>query len=685
MYASRDAVLNLQSDLLRVSSSVRTIILLPGTQAAKDAADSVVSFMDSSPQELAGKVSEYVDVKQRENLETMLSQLQNLQSEVVSLAEQGDRDQAELMYDRLLHPLYVRLDALFEQVVDRQGDSLENDLRQVTSLNEKINASSIAFALVEIFITIIMSLICNHIVTKTNEEVYSRETLFRLVGRNVDDVFEVYDFDLRRAILISENVERMFGVTMEEYIQDNNCMRAYIDAGSLPQMDESYYNSTSKKPLHFDFGYTNPRTGRHQRFQSTIYQVQNESMRRHVMITHDVTEDWEVQAELQKALRGAERANAAKEEFLSRMSHEIRTPINAIIGMQTLASDNLPRDDRVQYYLMQINVSARHLLSLVNDILDMSKIESGKLELEVAPFNLDGLVSDLMLMVSTRAENKNQTILVDVKQCPHRHLVGDELRLRQVLLNLLTNAIKYTQEGGDIHLTAMQQSIYGDDRLNMTFRVSDNGRGVSKEELERIFLPFERGANTRQPGTGLGLSISRNLVEIMDGTIWAESVERQGSVFSFEVPLTIDKSEESGTAVAPEQARVLVAEDNDINMEIARELLVRAGYEVMEAENGQIAVDLFKDAAPGSVDAVVMDIQMPVMNGNDAARVIRSIAASRGETIPILAMTADVFNGRDQGPFDGFISKPINPSGMVEQISRAIARKQGEKMGGGEE
>ena len=380
----------------------------------------------------------------------------------------------------------------------------------------------------------------------------------------------------------------------------------------------------------------------------------------------------------------ADAVSQAKTDFLSRMSHEIRTPLNAIVGMTAIARNVVDHRDRVLECLDKLETSNQYLISLINDILDMSRIESGKMELNVQPMDMEDFVRSLEGMMRPQAEQKGLRFIVENRCCQGLALVTDRLRLEQVLINIIGNAVKFTGEGGDVVFSITpEERCSGGQRL--TFSVKDTGIGIASEALDSIFNAFEqaeKNTSVRYGGTGLGLAISSRLVQMMGGTLGVRSVLGEGSEFYFTLTLPIGKLDgETPRSREPEHhdfhgRRLLVVEDNLLNQEIAQSLLEMEGFLVETAENGQAALDAFGSHEPGYYDAVLMDIRMPVMDGIEATRRIRTMERPDSRTIPIIAMTANAFSEDVQESLDAgmnaHIAKPIDMEILKTVLSRAL-------------
>lgn len=395
---------------------------------------------------------------------------------------------------------------------------------------------------------------------------------------------------------------------------------------------------------------------------------------------------------MEMRLEKAEATSRAKAEFLSRMSHEIRTPMNAIIGLSNVASLSGEATPAIRSSLEKINTSAQFLLSLVNDILDMSKIENDKMHIRPAPMSLVSLVERLQSMFCMQAEEKGLALTV---RCEVEGLVeADDVRLQQVLANLLTNAFKFTEAGGSVELI-VEEVAHRDGGKVVRFSVRDDGAGIAEEDLERIFVSFEQAAENRRnaQGTGLGLAISSSLVRLMEGTLEVKSAVGKGSEFFFtlDLPTVVEGEEKQAALEAPAEAapgatlagtRALVAEDNDLNAEIAVALLEMKGVVADRASDGREAVELFSASKPNTYDFVLMDVKMPVLDGLAAAAQIRGLDRPDAN-VPIVALTANTFQeDRDQAAaagMDAFVPKPFDARQLYETLSSLLAQEGGEE------
>lgn len=374
----------------------------------------------------------------------------------------------------------------------------------------------------------------------------------------------------------------------------------------------------------------------------------------------------------------ARASEQAKSSFLANMSHEIRTPLNGIVGLQYLMRTNLDNKEKLEAYLTKAEVSAQFLKSVITDVLDMSKIESGQLEIFNNDMNLLEVVEEIQIVLETQAEENGINFRVDCEDISYPNVEGDALRVKQILMNLLGNALKFTPKGGDITVTVSQRAV--NETAHTTFKVSDTGSGMSQEFLERIWKPFEQEKRVAsQNGTGLGTTLSKTLVEKMEGSIAVESQPGKGTTFTVEIPFRISqaiqakpKLDDAGKEWEFQGKHVLVAEDNEINRMIAASVMEEAGCIVTEAVNGQEAVEEFEKSKPNFYDLILMDIQMPVMDGYEAVHRIRSLEREDSKTVIIFALTANAFREDVekalQNGMNDVVTKPMDVPLLLRKV-----------------
>ena len=403
--------------------------------------------------------------------------------------------------------------------------------------------------------------------------------------------------------------------------------------------------------------------------------------------------DEKYKAELLRAAKKAEAANEAKTEFLQRMSHDIRTPINGICGMINVAdhyADNMEKQTECR---AKIKKTSHLLLELINEVLDMSKLESDEVVLEDIPFNLNSIFEEILGVIEHMAAEQNIRIIWEEKEVTHWNLIGSPVHVKRILMNILSNAVKYNKENGYVYISCREIPSKQTAMTTLEFVCRDTGIGMTEAFQKRIFEPFAQehaGSRTKFAGTGLGMPITKKLVEKMGGTISFESKEGTGTTFVIRIPFQIDADmkdrteTEEKTETSIQGLHVLLTEDNELNMEIAEFVLQNEGAVVTKAWNGQKAVDIFRKSRPGEFDAILMDIMMPVMNGYEAAKMIRSLDREDAKVIPIIAMTANAFTedkmrAKEAG-MDEHIAKPVDGKLLVKVINELVKRNQREKL-----
>ena len=408
---------------------------------------------------------------------------------------------------------------------------------------------------------------------------------------------------------------------------------------------------------------------------------------------HEQEKDEKYKAELLRAAKKAEAANEAKTEFLQRMSHDIRTPINGICGMIDVA-DHYAEDMKKQTECRAKIKEASHLLlELINEVLDMSKLESDEVILEEIPFNLNSISEEILGVIEQMAAEQNIRILWEEKEVTHWNLIGSPVHVKRTLMNILSNAVKYNKENGYVYISCREIPSEQTAMTTLEFVCRDTGIGMTEAFQKRIFEPFAQehaGSRTKFAGTGLGMPITKKLVEKMGGTISFESKEGIGTTFVIRIPFRIDTDRkdrteaEEKTETSIQGLHVLLTEDNELNMEIAEFVLQNEGAVVTKAWNGQKAVDIFRKNRPGEFDVILMDIMMPVMNGYEAAKMIRSLDREDAKVIPIIAMTANAFiedrmRAKEAG-MDEHIAKPVDRKLLVKVINELVKHNQREQL-----
>ena len=509
--------------------------------------------------------------------------------------------------------------------------------------------------------------------------------MFAILTRRALDIYILYSLDNHQTRFISPNTELLLGIPVESVRADIHVLLEAQMENKYVLTEESLKKIECGENIIGETKRVNLKSGEDRWYQDEAYIFRIGGERHLIIVMSDRTEERRTREALQTALGNAENANKAKTLFFSNMSHDIRTPMSTILGLSKLMKSDLDDREKAEAHLAQLEITANSMMEIINNVLDMSRIESGAETLNEAPFHLPDLLKEIDAITATQVHVKDMTVSAET-DVEEEVYIGDALRLKQILLNLVSNAIKYTPRGGRIALKVRTFRHLSAQCSILRFTVSDNGIGMSESFQKELFAPFARERNTTTSGiigTGLGMSIVKNLVELMGGTIRVKSEEGKGTTFIVDIPLRTEGSVEQQEVECTETedvdisgVRLLVAEDNDLNAEILIELLSREGAQCDRAENGRVVVDKFV-ADPDAYDMILMDIQMPVMDGYAAARTIRASGCRRAETIPISAMTANAFTedieaARAAGMND-HIAKPVDMMQLKAMIRRLMA------------
>lgn len=495
---------------------------------------------------------------------------------------------------------------------------------------------------------------------------------FQNIFINVEDTLIAADMQSDRIEYVSSNAEKMLGIRREI---KGAASALFKQIGMIHAPDLMLLKDKRKKAQE---GYViNIQTGREIwcRCSWTFFKMYAELEEKIIVNISDCSRERADIDKMCRMLEETKKSNEAKSRFLTTVTHDMRTPMNVILGLTELAMEHLENRDKVQEYLYKISRSSTHLVELSNDVLDMSRIESGCMQIGQKSFNLRELLADVQGIIQEQANIKNHT-LAQEWYLEHDRVIGDPVRLRQILINLLSNAVKYTQDGGSL-LFRVQETGSDEARAYYEIKIADNGCGMSKEFLEIVFEPFtkERNKGTEEiEGSGLGMSITKNLVELMGGHLSVESRPGEGTVFSVEIPFLLHKGaseeqEEMGEDFCCRGKRILLAEDNEIAADVLKDILKAMGAEVDWACNGKAAVEMFGNMAL-LYDLILMDVQMPQVDGYEATRQIRSTSPA-GEQIPIIALTGNAFKED---------IKASKQAGMNHHISKPVKKKELEKV-----
>ena len=511
----------------------------------------------------------------------------------------------------------------------------------------------------------------------------ARDELFSKLSVNVDDVFLMVDAKDLRVEYVSPNIEKLVGISEQQVLDDIHEIEHLIRTDESVHILDQLSTILPGEQREWDREYIHQKTGEELWFRVVVFCTDIQGEKKYILDLSDRTKDKKINQRLEDAFHTAENANRAKTTFLNNMSHDIRTPMNAIIGFTNIAMKHEPEPE-VRSCLEKIRESSDHLLTLINDVLDISRIESGKIKF--APIGVDIVeVADTVLSIMYGfLSNRNITFHTHLAIPETRYVLADAVRIREVLVNILGNAVKFTGDGGSITFTSDYLPGADDRHMIVRYRVTDTGVGMTKEFVKHIFDEFsqeESSARTYYKGSGLGMAISKRYVDLMGGNISVESEKGKGSTFTVELPLELTEADKVQKQASPGDStdlagvKILMAEDNDLNAEIAMVQLEELGIHITRASDGKEALKIFASNQPGTFDIIFMDIMMPKMNGYEATNAIRTLQnRPDARTIPIIAMTANAFAEDVQASLDagmnGHLSKPI----VIDEVVKTIAR-----------
>lgn len=547
-------------------------------------------------------------------------------------------------------------------------------------------------------------------------ERHYRNEIFEMIVNRSPEIIILFtvDGEERSVDYASPNIDRLLGLTPDELKEDFNRL-AETAVQEKDRMTEQWLTeAASQSDEHQTHERIHQKTGERCWFQETVLRGRFKDSKKFLLILSDRTQAVKAQEQLEQALAIAQSANEGKSAFLANMSHDIRTPMNAIIGFSNLLEQEIDNPVKVREYMDKISASSQHLLNIINDLLDMTRLESGKSVMNLSEFGLDEFMAELQEDMAPQLAHKELDFQLQTEGLPPERLVADKSRLTQILNNILTNSVRYTPEGGSVRLTVTQLPQTSPRFSNLRFAVTDTGIGMSPEFVEHVFEPFARERNSTVSGvmgTGMGLAIVKNLVDLMGGTIHVQSEVGVGTTFTVELGLqmadaTLEAPVESSAELPAEEAvpappesqaaepapseeadaeaietvfeglRVLAAEDNELNAEILMAVLEMEGAECDLFENGQLAVEQFLASEPGYYDVILLDIQMPVLDGLGAARAIRASDHPDAKRIPISAMTANAFaedvEASMAAGMDAHVPKPLDLDVLKAEVYRIL-------------
>lgn len=492
-----------------------------------------------------------------------------------------------------------------------------------------------------------------------NQSIYYREELLNSLCSNVDDLFLIYHLGKRVIEYVSPNTERIYGISGRNFRKNPFIFLNHTNVEFKEEMKRLFTSNIIKSHFETEFQLNNPKTHQINWLIFRVYPVYHwNNVIRYIICISDLTKEKQSQQLLKEALLNAQKANEAKKDFLSHMSHEIKTPINAIMGMTQIAANSLEDKGKVEKCLDKISEASGNLIAIVNNILEMAKIDSNNIMIASEQFSLLEFLNNFTEMISSQAELNHLRFDLKISNLSINYLLGDALRLSQVLSNCISNSLKFTQAGGSIKLVVTEGERYGN-KVLYRFAIIDNGKGMSEEYVNRIFIPFEQEDSSiaqKYGGSGLGMSITKNIVTLMEGNINVKSKPGTGTTITIDLPFYIpenliltEETEVPMNEIKPLPVydfsgyRILVVEDNEINLEIACEYLKFTKVSVDTAHSGLEAVKIFETSAESYYDLILMDIQMPDLNGYETTKRIRKSSHPNAKEICIAAMSADSY------------------------------------------
>ena len=580
-----------------------------------------------------------------------------------------------LVYEKSDIQDWIFLGLVEEDIVNASMNSLQ--------FSTMLLVTAVVLCIAAVFISLILQKNRSKLKKKDTEILY-RDELFQKLSMNVDDVFLMLDAQTYQADYVSPNVEKLLGIAVEQIRKDIHILGKMYPEDSKDSQKNYLKEISAHEQQEWDFEYIHQKTRERRWFHIVAMGSEVNRIKKYILVMSDRTSDRKMNQALSEAVRAAETANRAKSTFLSNMSHDIRTPMNAIIGFTTLAVSNIDDQKRVRDYLSKILSSSNHLLSLINDILDMSRIESGKIHLEETEVSLSDVLHDLKTIISGQIHAKQQELYMDAMDVTNENVYCDRTRLNQVLLNLLSNAVKFTPAGGTVSVRLKQYpgTVKGSELYEI--RVKDNGIGMSQEFVQKIFSPFERERTStvsRTQGTGLGMAITKNIVNMMDGTIEVQTEQGKGTEFIVRLPFRIQPEHHRTEKIAElEGLKALVVDDDFNTCDSVTKMLVKVGMRSEWTLSGKEAVLRARQSLElgDAFHAYIIDWRLPDMNGIEVTRQIRSL----GDHTPIIILTAydwsDIEEEARAAGVTAFCSKPMFMSDIRETLMTAIGQKQSE-------
>lgn len=585
---------------------------------------------------------------------------------------------------RIERDMAENVSVLYDSFMEESDGIVSYEQKVINDFNNESSSLTRNNTVLVVLLTaviILVSVYFRYAVGKKNQEIYYRENLFSQLSDKIDDVIFIVDMEKGKFEFISPNSARILGIDQAAFVENENILYSYMDEDSVMRIREAFLNGEMGNNAELEIKLNHPKDGSERWMMMRAYPIMADGiLQRYIVSITDVTESRRTRQILTDSLVASRRINEAEKAFLSRMSHEIRTPMNTIIGMTTIAANALDNKEKVADCLYKIAYSSRHLLGIINDVLDMSAIESGKLVMKNDPFDFGEMIEEIASLYHTQCESQGKSFDLKLVGVAEEKLIGDERKLNQILLNLLSNAVKFTPDGGHVLLSIRQRPVR-EGKVHMTFTVKDTGIGMDEAFLNRVFEPFEQGENIagKYGGSGLGLAITKNMIGLMGGDISVQSKQGEGTTFSVEISLQVDdtgEKKEEGNDLR--DLHVLVVDDDEDTCEHVAILLERMGIRTQWVLSGAAAAEQVEAAQHGkdAFDICLIDWKMPGMDGIETTRKIREIT---GKDSPVIIISAYDWQSIEKDAraagANAFISKPMLQSSIYNVLLFVIGKR----------
>ena len=666
---------SVETDVVRMIGEAERLLYIHTPEAVAKVEQNINGMLPNLEKSV-GQIDDkfLTDPPSAQRLKALYYQLKESQAGLIAMAYDQSKTTGDIAaYEsRYIMPQLEEMRYLTGVIIQKASQTFE----KLNATAQWSHKAAVVWASVLMAAVLAALLIYQLLLKGKNKEIVYRNQLFDLLSQNVDHVFVIESRENRKFEFVSGNAERILGIRPEEWMADNNLLFRRLERSETEKLRNAGRANDGKEIWTEGFRYVHPRTGEPRDLRLTVYSVlDSKNVSQTILALTDETDDVRMQKKLEDALDSARSANMAKSQFLSNMSHDIRTPMNAIVGMTAIAAANLQDRAKVKGCLEKITVSSRHLLSLINDVLDMSRIESGKIVLSEEDFGLSDMLHNLVTIVQPQAKAQQLELEVSIKNIRHEAVVGDMLRINQLLLNIIGNAVKFTPAGGRVSLEISERKSRYHSYGTYEFVVSDTGVGMTPAFMERIFEPFERASDSttsRIEGTGLGMAITKSIVDMMNGDIKVESREGEGSRFAVTLYLKLqDREEQDFSIPALQSLRALVVDDDRDVCENTAQILNEIGMQSEWVLSGREAVDRAAEAHRAAEDyhTIIIDWKMPEMDGLETTRQIRRQV---GREVPIIILTAydwgEIEEEAKAAGVSAFVAKPLLKSRLYHVL-----------------